>query len=82
MQLRRAHTDTLLDTREYEIELEDGPADRYFANVIADNLWEMRHAKWRQQALFKEIIDHRKNARAIPTADGYETGPNGQLKPK
>ena len=45
MQLRRAHTDTLLDTREYEIELEDGPADRYFANVIADNLWEMCHAK-------------------------------------
>ena len=78
----RAHTNPLLDTREYEVELEDGTTDRYFANVIAENLWEMCDAKGRQQALFKEIIDHRKNARAIRTADGYETGPNGQLKPK
>ena len=43
----RAHTNPLLDTREYEVELEDGTTDRYFANVIAENLWEMCDAEGR-----------------------------------
>ncbi len=35
----KAHTNPLLDTREYEVELEDGTYDSYFANTIAENLW-------------------------------------------
>ena len=30
----------------------------------------------------KDIIDHRKNARAIPLSEGYDIGPNGQENTK
>mmetsp|Transcript_6957 Transcript_6957/g.15347 ORF Transcript_6957/g.15347 Transcript_6957/m.15347 type:complete len:588 (-) Transcript_6957:1134-2897(-) len=77
-----AHSNPLMDTRLYEVELEDGTTDRYFANTIAENLWSQCDAEGREHEVFKEIIDHRKNARAIPMSDGYERGPNGQMKPK
>ncbi len=39
------HPNPLLDTREYEVELEDGTYDSYFANTIAENLWSQCNAK-------------------------------------
>jgi hypothetical protein len=36
--LGKAHANPLLNTREYEVELEDGTYDSYFANTIAENL--------------------------------------------
>ena len=78
----RAHTNPLLDTREYEVELEDGTVDRYFANVIAENLWAQCDAEGHQYMVFSDIVDHRKNNRAIPISDGFETLSNGQKKPK
>ena len=35
----QAHNNPLRDTREYEVELEDGTTDRYFSNVISDNVY-------------------------------------------
>ena len=44
------HPNPLLDTREYEVELEDGTYDSYFANTIAKNLWSQCDAKgWQPQ---------------------------------
>ena len=37
----RSRENPLLDTSEYEVELEYGTTNRYFANVIAENLWGM-----------------------------------------
>ena len=34
----RAHAKLLLDTREYEVELQYGTSDRYFENVIEENI--------------------------------------------
>ena len=76
----RAHAYPLLDTSEYEVELEDGTTDRYFANVIAENLWDMWDVEGNQYEIFKEIIDHRKNAQAIPLSDGYDIGPKWKIK--
>ena len=33
------HRNPLMDTREYELEYDDGTHDHYFANVIAENLY-------------------------------------------
>ena len=64
------------------MELEDRTVDRYFANTVAENLWSQCDEEGREVQLFSDIIDHRKNRRAISIADGYERGPNGQRKPK
>ncbi|KAL7525879.1 hypothetical protein ACHAXR_001197, partial [Thalassiosira sp. AJA248-18] len=78
----RANNNPLLDTREYEVELQDGTVDRYFANTIAENLWSQCDTEGHQFTVFREIIDHRKNARAIPISNGFEIGSNGHRKPK
>ena len=78
----KANPNPLLDTREYIVELMDGTRDKYFANQIAENLWSQCDAEGRQHAVFSEIVDHRKNARAICKDDGFERGPNGQRRPK
>ena len=35
----KAHSNPLLDTREYKVKLDDGTYDSYCANMIAENLW-------------------------------------------
>ena len=72
----------MLDTREYEIELEDGTTDRYFANTIAENLWSQCDSEGREFLILSEIIDHRKNKRAIGKDDGYTTSRSGIKTPK
>ena len=77
-----AHSNPLLDTRKYEVELEDGTTDYYFANAIAENLWAQCDSEGRQHQVFSDIVDHRKNDRAITIDNGYEQTPSGIKKPK
>ena len=35
------HRNPLMDTREYELEYQDGTQDQYFSNIIADNLYSL-----------------------------------------
>ena len=77
----RSHSNPLLDTREYEVKLEDVTTDRQFEKLIAENIWCMRDTEGKQYEIFKEIIYHKKNARAIPISNGYNIGPNGQKNP-
>ena len=72
----------MLDSREYEVELEDGTTDKYFANIIAENLWTQCDDEGREFWVLKEITDHRKNARAMSKDDGYITKPGGLKVPK
>jgi hypothetical protein len=53
------HENSILDTRQYEVEFQDGSVDTYTANVIAENLLAMVDPKGRQHSLFSGIIDHR-----------------------
>jgi Reverse transcriptase (RNA-dependent DNA polymerase) len=53
------HENSILDTRQYEVEFQDGSIDTYTANVIAENLAAMVDPEGRQHSLFSGIIDHR-----------------------
>jgi hypothetical protein len=48
-----------LDTRQYEVEFQDGSIDTYTANVIAANLSAQVDPEGQRYALFKGIVDHR-----------------------
>ena len=78
----RAHVNPLLDTRQYEVELEDGTTDAYFANIITENLYSQCDSEGRELLSFKEICDHRKNKRAISIENGYDISKNGNRTPK
>ena len=76
------HSNPLLDTREYTVEFSDGSTAEYTANVIAENIFSQVDSEGRQYMLLKEIVDHRKNASAIPISDGFITSKNGNRIPK
>ena len=77
----RGHHNPLLDTRRYEVEI-DGIPHEYAANTIAENLYSQVDSEGRQQLIFREIIDHRKNEEAIPIDQGTVKTRGGQLRPK
>ena len=72
----------LLDTREYVVEFSDGSTAEYNANVIAENLFSQIDSEGRQYVLLKEIVDHRKDAGAIPVSDGFIISKNGNRTAK
>ena len=76
------HQNPLMDTREYALGYDDGTHDRYFANVIEENLYSQIDSEGRQIIVLEEITDHRKDRTAIEVADGYTVSHNGnkQLK--
>jgi hypothetical protein len=78
----KRHPNPLLDTREYECELEDGTLMRYNANVIAENIFAQCDDAGRRQAILDEIIDHKRDGRALRADNGYVTTKRGQRVPK
>jgi hypothetical protein len=67
----RAHVNPLFDTREYEIEFNDGTHEKYQANVIAENMFAQQvDNEGNQFLLLQEITDHKKDHSAIPILDG------------
>lgn len=78
----RANVNPLLDTRQYQVELEDGTNDAYLANIIAENLYLQCDSEGRELLSFKEICDHRKNNLAISIENDYDILKNGNCKPK
>ena len=79
--LGKAHANPLLDTREYEVQLEDGTYDSYFANTIAENLYAQCDAEGREFNTVKDIIGHKTNGHALNKANGsYMVG--GHQRPK
>jgi Reverse transcriptase (RNA-dependent DNA polymerase) len=75
------HINPLLDTREYICEMPDGTLDTYHANTIAENLWSQCDVDGNEFMSFKELLDHRKNEKAMHVDDGFVTE-NGIPKPK
>ena len=77
-----AHQQPLMDTRQYEVEFDDGSTEEYYANVIAENMFAQCDDEGRQCLLLSEITDFKKDERAIPKEDGMITMPNGRQHPK
>ena len=71
--LGKAHANPLLDTREYEVQLEDGTYDSYFGNIITENLYSQCDAEGREFNTIRDIIGHKTDGHAIAKADGYYT---------
>jgi hypothetical protein len=78
----RAHANPLFNTHEYEIEFTDGTNEKYQANVIAENMFAQINSEGNQYLLLQEIMDHKRDNRAIPISDGKISSANGQSKPK
>ena len=79
--LGKAHANPLLDTREYIVELEDGSYDSYFANTIAENLYTQCDTEGREFNVVREILDHKRDGRALSVQDGTYIN-NGQIRDK
>ena len=59
------HRNPMMDTREYELEYDNGTQDRYVANVIAKNLYSQIDSEGHQFLVLEDISDHRKYGTAI-----------------
>ena len=78
----RAHSNPLLDTREYEVEFTDGTKEKYMANVIAENMFAQVDDEGKQYLMLKEIVDHKSDETAITKENGYTESSNGNRIPK
>lgn len=75
-------SNTLLDTRQFEVEFDDGTYDKYQANVIAENIYSQTDDEGRETLLLDEIYGHRTDGNAIPISRGYTRDRNGNPRRK
>jgi hypothetical protein len=74
------NTNSMLDTRTYEIEFLDGRSDVYTANVISENMYAQCDAEGRKYNLMEGIIDHNTDGHAIDRSGMYiKHGINKQM---
>jgi hypothetical protein len=77
----RANSNSMLDTRTYEIEFSDGRSDEYTANVIAENMYAQCDIEGRQYNLMEGIADHKTDGHDVDPSDMYiKHGRNRQLR--
>ena len=77
-----AHRNPMLDTREFEIELENGETDKIFANQIAMNLYSRLDDEGREILTYRNIVDHKRDGSALTKENGFITMGGGQKKAK
>ena len=73
----KAHSNPMLDTRKYQVELVDGTTLEMTANKIAENLYAQVDDEGRRHVLVDEIIDHRRGDDALSHANAWITSKNG-----
>jgi hypothetical protein len=57
--------DPRLDTRMYEVVMDDGAVAEYTANMIAENLYSQVDEEGKRYLVFKEIVDHQCDRNAV-----------------
>ena len=67
----QAHNNPLLDTRNYEVELEDGTTDSYFANFVAYNMYSKLDSKGHQHLVMSEIVYPQRYGSVGTNENGY-----------
>jgi hypothetical protein len=78
----RRNANPLLDTREYEVEFQDGATDNFTANIIAENLYSQVDSEGNSYSVLNEIVDHKSDRTAVMKDDGYEVTKDGLEHPK
>jgi hypothetical protein len=75
----RSHTNPLLDTREYEVEFQDGATDTYTANIIAESMYSQVDEDGNSYSLvISEIVDHKSDGTAVRLDDSFEVTKDGR----
>ena len=76
----RAHNNSILDTRIYELEYKDG--QKYFlaANEIAENIFDQVNGEGNRHVLFQEIANHRYDGTAVTDQDVFITMRTGKKR--
>ena len=59
--IEQAHRNQMIDTRESEVDLENGETDKIIANQIAANLYSQLDDEGHEILQLKGIIDHNKD---------------------
>lgn len=72
------HSNSIFDTRQYEVELPNGEINTYTANLIAEYMYSQLDEQERDLILLHEITYHSKNGDALTIDDGFYTSSNGQ----
>ena len=67
----RPHRNPILDSRVFTVSFPDGDEMDVSYNTIAEHLFSQVDEEGNQYRLFKEIVGHRKNKRAIDKADQF-----------
>lgn len=74
----KSSNNPLTDTRQYEVEFEDGSIEILCANIIAENVLAQVDEEGHRQMLLREIIDHCiDTSQAIPKEKGEYTNKHG-----
>jgi hypothetical protein len=71
------NSNSVLDTRVYEVSFLDGHVEEYAANVIADCLYSQTDDEGNQFLILLEIVDHKKDDSAMHRDDMWIKGNNG-----
>ena len=74
------HSNPVLDTRVYEVELPDGTYNDYSANVLIENIMANVDDNGQTALILDDIIGHRFNNDCIDISDGWYTTPQGARK--
>ena len=61
----RSNANPILDTREYEVNFEDGDVTKLTANAMAESMYAMCDKNGNHILLFDAIVDHTKNDKAM-----------------
>ena len=77
----RPHRNPILHSRVFTVSFPDGDEMDVAYNTIAEHLFSQVDEEGNQYQLFKEIVGHRKNKRAIDKADQYRMA-NGKSRKK
>jgi Reverse transcriptase (RNA-dependent DNA polymerase) len=67
----RAHQNPVLDSRIFTVRFNDGEEKDISYNILAEHLYSQVDSEGNQYRIFREIINHRSNKRAVDKADMY-----------
>ena len=67
-----ANANLIFDSREYIIEFPDGAEAKYYANVIAENMYAQCDIDGHQHLILDAIVDYKKDANAVAMTDRYQ----------
>lgn len=78
-----SHSNQIMDTSEYLIEMADGTTEMYCTNFIADNMFAQVDDEGNQYQLLSEIVDHKRDGSPISISEGTVKSKSGneRLKP-